>query len=172
LIRYKPPKQPPGFAAAIRKARQANGSKGKGATQEFKAIWGKFKHHFIEAQHSKCGYCEANTQITGFGEVEHYYPKAEVKLHLVVGGKKKLVVLYSPGFSWLAFAWRTTCWRAAAATTTSAISFRSRSSVPSAPRFRRDLRLAAGPRFPCCSTPTTAAVRIPQGIFDTTIWGR
>lgn len=81
--------------------------------------WSVHKPAFAEAQHDKCGFCEANPLITGFGDVEHYRPKAEVrdlpvdrtKLGVSVphratpDGRTRGVLVSDYGYWWLAFTW-------------------------------------------------------------------
>jgi len=50
-------------------------------------------------QHGKCCYCESTLLETGFGDVEHFRPKAGVRQ--TVKGR-----LEQPGYYWLAYDWR------------------------------------------------------------------
>lgn len=81
--------------------------------------WSDHKSVFAGAQHDKCGFCEAKPLITGFGDVEHYRPKAEVrdlpndrtKLGVSVphratpDGRTRGVLVSDHGYWWLAFTW-------------------------------------------------------------------
>jgi uncharacterized protein (TIGR02646 family) len=49
-------------------------------------------------QHGKCCYCESTLLETGFGDVEHFRPKAGVRQ--TVAGR-----LEQPGYYWLAYDW-------------------------------------------------------------------
>ena len=78
--------------------------------------WGKFKGDFSAKQHGRCGYCEARVIGSQNGDVEHFYPKAEVHIldphnpgreadHLSnVSGRKSLRVI-STGYWWKALEW-------------------------------------------------------------------
>ncbi len=51
-----------------------------------------------QAQHSKCAFCESIFAHTGYGDVEHFRPKA--------GYKQKVTdKLKRPGYYWLAYEW-------------------------------------------------------------------
>ena len=81
--------------------------------------WSVHKSAFAAAQHDKCGFCEAKPLVTGFGDVEHYRPKAEVrdlpgertKLGMSVPhratpvGRTRGVPVSDHGYWWLAFTW-------------------------------------------------------------------
>lgn len=57
------------------------------------------KAALIADQHGKCCYCESRFEATGFGDVEHFRPKAGVRQ--AVGG-----MLEKPGYYWLAYQWK------------------------------------------------------------------
>jgi len=54
------------------------------------------KRQLILEQHEKCCFCESVFNATGYGDVEHFRPKAAYK----VGGK-----LNYPAYYWLAYEW-------------------------------------------------------------------
>lgn len=81
MMRYKRPPEPPAFAAraAAEIARlQAAVAQG-GKPKVTKGIWQDFKSAFSEAQHGRCGYCEAPVTVGQYGDVEHFAPKSEVR---------------------------------------------------------------------------------------------
>jgi uncharacterized protein (TIGR02646 family) len=49
-------------------------------------------------QHGKCCYCESKFEATGFGDVEHFRPKAGVR-------QQPKSALEKPGYYWLAYEW-------------------------------------------------------------------
>jgi uncharacterized protein (TIGR02646 family) len=51
-----------------------------------------------DAQHNKCAFCESFVPHTGYGDVEHFRPKAGYK-------QRKTDELKRPGYYWLAYAW-------------------------------------------------------------------
>lgn len=61
-------------------------------------IYGHFdvKKQLIEDQHEKCCFCEAVFNANGYGDVEHFRPKAAYK-----SGRK----LKYPAYYWLAYEW-------------------------------------------------------------------
>ncbi len=80
MLRFQRPTEPAQFAASTESARQeieACIHRGQSpASSDFKNKWGPFKRHFREAQHGKCGYCEHDTHVSYYGDVEHFAPKA------------------------------------------------------------------------------------------------
>lgn len=50
------------------------------------------------AQHRKCAFCESVFDHTGYGDVEHFRPKAGYK-------QREADELRQPGYYWLAYAW-------------------------------------------------------------------
>lgn len=69
--------------------------------QEFQRnIYGhnSVKQALLDAQHSKCCYCEAKIGATSYGEVEHYRPKGAVK-------QSSESTKEYPGYYWLAYDW-------------------------------------------------------------------
>ena len=56
------------------------------------------KQALLDAQHSKCCYCEAKFRATYYGDVEHYRPKGAVKQ--MPGSSEEY-----PGYYWLAYDW-------------------------------------------------------------------
>lgn len=54
------------------------------------------KERLMAVQYGKCAYCEANVPSTGYGDVEHFRPKA---------GFKQDHSLRRPGYFWLAYSW-------------------------------------------------------------------
>lgn len=57
------------------------------------------KDALIADQHEKCCYCESKFIATGFGDVEHFRPKAGVR-QTVAGQLEK------PSYYWLAYEWK------------------------------------------------------------------
>lgn len=56
------------------------------------------KNALWSAQHDKCAYCEGTFRAFGYGDVEHYRPKAYSQQSK---GAKKVY----PGYWWLAYSW-------------------------------------------------------------------
>lgn len=56
------------------------------------------KKSLQEAQHKKCAFCESYFAHTGYGDVEHFRPKAGYQ-------QKSSDKLKRPGYYWLAYAW-------------------------------------------------------------------
>ena len=56
------------------------------------------KKAVIDDQHEKCCYCEAKFTANGFGDVEHFRPKAGVR-------QQPKAALEKPGYYWLAYEW-------------------------------------------------------------------
>ncbi len=75
-----------GQVAAVAQAAQPAKGKGRGTKKKdgdpgrlnFPPAWGRYKAHFVEAQHGKCAYCDAKIIANQDGDVEHFYPKGEV----------------------------------------------------------------------------------------------
>lgn len=87
-------------------------------SNEFEALWGSCKPHFIEAQQRKCGYCESFVTSVDVGAIEHYRPKAAIKVlssdpdgwgyELEDSGNlrsRKTTVVSEYGYWWLAYEW-------------------------------------------------------------------
>jgi hypothetical protein len=55
-------------------------------------IWSEIKQYLFELSGGNCGYCEAETQVVSYGDVEHYRPKKKVE-----EDEKH------PGYYWLAY---------------------------------------------------------------------
>jgi uncharacterized protein (TIGR02646 family) len=51
-----------------------------------------------DAQHKKCAFCESCFEATGYGDVEHFRPKAGYK-------QREKDKLKRPGYYWLAYEW-------------------------------------------------------------------
>jgi uncharacterized protein (TIGR02646 family) len=51
-----------------------------------------------DAQHKKCAFCESCFDVTGYGDVEHFRPKAGYK-------QRETDELKRPGYYWLAYEW-------------------------------------------------------------------
>jgi hypothetical protein len=59
MIRFLRPKPAKGFKAAVRSAERAVRAAVSARTPpEFPPLWVRYKKHFYDAQHGKCGYCE------------------------------------------------------------------------------------------------------------------
>lgn len=56
------------------------------------------KRTLLRAQHDKCAFCESKFTHVGFGDVEHFRPKAAHRQH-------PRAPLVRPGYYWLAYAW-------------------------------------------------------------------
>jgi hypothetical protein len=56
------------------------------------------KDALCDAQHKKCAFCESIFRHTGYGDVEHFRPKAGYK-------QREADELKRPGYYWLAYAW-------------------------------------------------------------------
>jgi uncharacterized protein (TIGR02646 family) len=56
------------------------------------------KDELVKAQHGKCAFCESHFLHVGYGDVEHFRPKAGSRQ--TPGGK-----LLRPGYFWLAYDW-------------------------------------------------------------------
>ena len=59
-------------------------------------IYRDVKEQLETDQHEKCCYCEATFNANGYGDVEHFRPKAAYK----IDGKLKY-----PGYYWLVYDW-------------------------------------------------------------------
>jgi hypothetical protein len=81
-------------------------SRTKKSTIKFKDAWKQYKDLFRYAQFGKCGFCESNITKSGYGDVEHYYPKAEVWLLSDTDGRRIKTVLSTFGYWWLAYDWK------------------------------------------------------------------
>lgn len=115
-MRFRRPKKPTGFETAVEVARDLV-EKAKGATT-FEDLWGAYKPLFAEAQRNKCGYCELMVIGGQDGDVEHYAPKAALKMlgpdektwgteapnSSRVRGRKPMALSES-GYWWLAYDW-------------------------------------------------------------------
>jgi hypothetical protein len=103
-----------------KKAKNASGaSAAKKPAEIFPAKWSAFKDKLSLAQHRKCAFCEGFAIGQGFGDVEHYSPKAEIEalddndpsswgvekdnLANVEGRRPKPVS--ETGYWWLAYEW-------------------------------------------------------------------
>lgn len=132
MLRYKRPLEPIQFArtvaplktsvskkvdAVVKKARQANSRSNRRNTKKrgsrrarkspikFKDAWKQYKDLFSYAQFDKCGFCESNIKKTGYGDVEHYYPKGEVWELSDTEGRRIKTILSTLGYWWLAYDW-------------------------------------------------------------------
>lgn len=80
MLRFRCPARPADFDTSVCAARQAIQDKldrGEALTsRDFDHSWGKYKQHFVDAQHGKCGYCEFDIAGNNYGDVDHYAPKA------------------------------------------------------------------------------------------------
>jgi uncharacterized protein (TIGR02646 family) len=56
------------------------------------------KQKLIDDQHGKCCFCEADFTANGYGDVEHFRPKAGFT-------KTRTGKLIRPGYYWLAYEW-------------------------------------------------------------------
>ncbi|MFM2248314.1 MAG: hypothetical protein RL071_4389 [Pseudomonadota bacterium] len=114
MIRYPRPAKPEDFdtrhAADIADLERA-GAWGKALPE----IWQGYKATLTEAQHNKCGYCEARL-LNAPSHVEHHAPKAEVQwLHTPGAEQEHLTnleprsrvtpTLHPTGYWWLAYDW-------------------------------------------------------------------
>jgi len=94
-------------AKAAKKKAAGKGRKAKKEAIKFKDAWKKYKEVFAETQFYKCGFCESAVKKTGYGDVEHYYPKGAVwGRRPAAGGRKRSQEELSPfGYWWLAYDW-------------------------------------------------------------------
>jgi hypothetical protein len=76
------------------------------------SFWGKYKNHFVKAQHGKCGYCEL--RMSSYGDMEHYRPKSVVEELKITGFEREDLMNVSGrtfaksckyGYWWLAYDW-------------------------------------------------------------------
>jgi hypothetical protein len=71
-------------------------------------IWGDLKQFlFDHVFNGFCAYCESPVQAVGFGDAEHFRPKAMVQV--MAGTKRQKVKINGqlhPGYYWLAYDWR------------------------------------------------------------------
>lgn len=83
-------------------------------TIDFKNKWGNvdYKRPLILAQYKKCAYCEV--RFTTYPDVEHFFPKAKIKLLLNAGREisdllnikdREGKTISCNGFWWLAYEW-------------------------------------------------------------------
>jgi hypothetical protein len=147
MLLFKRPPEPPNFATRVAKSKQAvqkhidallkaGGRPDAGAlaapasaagparpkkkkkADVFQPKWSGFKDAFSKAQYGKCAYCEVSVIGAQHGDVEHYYPKAQVHaLHDDPGtwGREKpylsnvegrqTKVLCDTGYWWLSYEW-------------------------------------------------------------------
>lgn len=146
MLLFTRPTEPPNFATRVAKSKQAvqqhMGTLLKAGTQQgagappagggvapaqpkkktkadvFQPKWSGFKDAFSKAQYGRCAYCEVSVIGAQHGDVEHYYPKAQLQalhddpstwgrekpyLSNVEGRQTK--VLCDTGYWWLAYEW-------------------------------------------------------------------
>jgi hypothetical protein len=73
------------------------------------SVWTELKSLVIEAVFSgRCAYCECPETIGGFGDAEHYRPKAAVHAHNADGVSKPIEIAGEKhaGYPWLAYDWQ------------------------------------------------------------------
>ena len=56
------------------------------------------KADLLAAQHEKCAFCESHVRHVGYGDVEHFRPKAGYQ-------QRQTGTLRRPGYYWLAYYW-------------------------------------------------------------------
>jgi len=131
MLRYKRPSEPPQFvidveplrlsiakrigdlqkkALASRAASRKKPSKNRRAKEKKHAVkfahaWKKYKDSFAYTQFNKCAFCECDVTKSGYGDVEHYYPKGEVWELSGSGDQRTKKVLSPFGYWWLAYEW-------------------------------------------------------------------
>ncbi len=89
-----------------RKKRRTSSAKAKKTAIKFEHAWKKYKDLFAYGQFNKCGFCECDVTKSGFGDVEHYYPKGEI-WELTESGDQRIKKILSPfGYWWLAYEWK------------------------------------------------------------------
>jgi hypothetical protein len=118
-MRFRRPKKPSGFETTVELVRKAVADAVEdGEAPSFADLWGDFKPIFAESQRGKCGYCELMVIGGQDGDVEHYAPKAELKMlgpdeqtwgaeapnSSRVRGRKPMSLSKS-GYWWLAYDW-------------------------------------------------------------------
>jgi uncharacterized protein (TIGR02646 family) len=86
---------------ALFDANPASFNSGKSNLEISSAIYGarEVKEQLIAEQFGKCCYCEADFTANGYGDVEHFRPKAGYKQARAEKG------LIRPGYYWLAYEW-------------------------------------------------------------------
>jgi hypothetical protein len=119
MMRFRRPKPPPNFDAAVEQQRlDVRTNVDAQLPPTFNELWGGFKSFFSAAQHGKCGYCDNDVISNQDGDVEHYAPKSEVSIlgpdettwgveapNLAKVKGRKPQVLSSGGYWWLAYDW-------------------------------------------------------------------
>ena len=107
---------------AVKKAKSKSATSKRRAPvkkiENFPATWSTFKAELSRAQYRKCAFCEGWAIGQGFGDVEHFAPKAEVEvlsddestwgverenLANVIGRKPNSIC--ATGYWWLAYDW-------------------------------------------------------------------
>ncbi len=119
LLFHRPPR-PPGFDEKMEPHRKAvadlvDADQDPAFTEK---VWQGYKQHFSDAQHDKCGYCEAYVSAADHGALEHYRPKGGVSTLVADGeeigggprlrGRQVVPVEDGPlrdGYWWLAYEW-------------------------------------------------------------------
>ena len=83
-------------------------------SKDFKPKWTDFKTLFQEAQNHKCGYCESSVTSVTHGDMEHYYPKTEIKGFKSHGEEqlnsskvrgRTFFIISNMGYWWKAYEW-------------------------------------------------------------------
>ena len=120
--RPKAPKAPRDFNRQAHAARaKIRGMIARGdrpTSKDFDDEWSDFKDRLAEAQHGRCGYCDAPVLATSHGTIDHYRPKAEIKAlldeptswgtqkpHSASVTERKEQDVSELGYHWLAYAW-------------------------------------------------------------------
>lgn len=122
MLRCQRPAEPPDFAStvAMEKANILRLSLNRRLTSDdFPALWRKYKSLFSEKQNGKCGFCEGRVTGLHVGDVEHFRPKAmlhdlpsdrtqwgrEEPHGTKVLGRNLKTPICEWGYHWLAYEW-------------------------------------------------------------------
>jgi len=114
MLRFPRPTPPASFAKDVgAAARAARGAIAARSAPDFPDLWGKYRRHFVVAQHGKCGYCETFS-LNHPAHVEHLAPKSAVQDLVVEGVEAEHLSnvrgrttpeISATGYYWLAYAW-------------------------------------------------------------------
>jgi uncharacterized protein (TIGR02646 family) len=64
--------------SAQEETKKATAARAAGTRWDFKPTWSVLKEHLFDLTDGNCAYCEAVCKHVGYGDVEHYRPKAKV----------------------------------------------------------------------------------------------
>jgi hypothetical protein len=105
MMRFTQPTAPPAFTNRVNAIHAG--------TAKDDDIWGDHKATLRDAQHGRCGYCDAKVDGTGYDDVDHYRPKgrldeindaeAEEKCRRNIPPEVRTVS--TAGYDWLRYEW-------------------------------------------------------------------